>query len=243
MTRRFSFVFALVLAAFNMSHAETNDLFSSGLAAAQIGNFTAAQAAFSSESKRAPSAGALLNLGLAEWQRGHASAAILAWERLAWLKPDDKRAAQNLKFARAILQIEAPTLVWYEKLSSYLSPTGWWWLTVSSLWLLAGSLVLPRVLRWKKTDSQHFLTALALAICIFSLVANFGVISRLNGGVVLKKNAPLQLTPTHQGEVTSFLTTGESARKLKERGDFYFITTATATGWIARENFELIVPQ
>ena len=220
--------------------AAADDFFTNGLAAAQTGNFSGAAAAFEKSAQAQPSSGALVNLGIAEWQRGRAGAAILAWERAQWLDPFDGRAKQNLKFARAVAQVDAPELRWFEQASEWLPPNVWLWLAGASLWLAAGALVLPRVFRWKKSGGPQALVALGFCVFIFSLAANFGVVSRMQIGFVQKKNAPLQLTPTRAGEIISTLAAGEAARKIKARGDFYFIRTATAAGWMARENFGLI---
>jgi hypothetical protein len=69
------------------------------------------------------------------------------------------------------------------------------------------------------------------------MTANIGVVSRTNLGFVVKKNAPLLLTPTRAGEEISTLNAGEPARRLRTRGEYFFIRTANATGWIARDAF------
>jgi hypothetical protein len=117
------------------------------------------------------------------------------------------------------------------------------WLAAAGLWLAVGALVLPRVLRWRKSGGPQALAALGFCVFIFALTANVGVVSRTNLGVVLKKNAPLLLTPTRTGEMISTLNAGEAARKIKARGDFYFIRTAMGAGWVAKEHFGLIVPE
>jgi hypothetical protein len=69
------------------------------------------------------------------------------------------------------------------------------------------------------------------------------VVSRTEIGFVLKKNAPLLLTPTREAEVVSTLNAGEPARRLRTRGDYFFIRTAFAAGWISREQFGLVCPK
>jgi hypothetical protein len=180
---------------------------------------------------------------LAEWQRGHAGAAILAWERAAWLNPFDELATQNWKFARTVAQVDEPQLKWFETASMWLPPDAWVWIAGASLWLAAGAQVLPRFFRWRKAGWQQWLTALGCGVFLFSMTANIGVVSRTNLGFVLKKNAPLLLTPTKTGDVISLLMAGEPARTLKTRGEYYFIRTAYGSGWIARRDFGLISPE
>lgn len=233
-------LFAALLFSTACSQAEPTNFFTNGLIAAQHGDFSAAAAEFQKLAQAQPSCGALVNLGIAEWQRGHAGTAILAWERAVWIDPFDVRANQNLKFARSVAQVDAPELRWFEQASLCLPPNAWVWLAGASLWLAVGALVLPRVFRWKTSGGQSMLAALGFCFFLFTLVANYGVVSRTDLGLVVKKNASLQLTPTRGGEIISTLADGEAARKIKTRGDFYFIRTPTAAGWIAHSQFGLI---
>ena len=181
-----------------------------------------------------------MNLGLTEWQHGHAGAAILAWERAAWIDPRDESATQNLRFARAVAQVDEPELRWFEISSTWLPPNAWVWLAGASLWLAVGALVLPRVFRRRKSGWQQTLAALGLCALIFSVTANLGVVSRTDIGFVLKKNAPLRLTPTGGSELTSTLSAGEPVRRLKTRGNYYFVRSTMAAGWIERDQVGLI---
>jgi tetratricopeptide (TPR) repeat protein len=233
-------IFAVAVGGAVSSRAATNDFFARGIAAARAGEFSDAAAAFQNAARRQPAAGALVNLGLAEWQRGHAGAAILAWERARWIDPFDGRAAQNLRFARAAAQVDEPAWQWFEAVSLWLPPAAWLWLAGASLTLTAAALILPGVFRRKKSGGQQMLAALSGMIFLFSLTANLGVVSRAQLGFVLAKNAPLLLTPTHEGEVISTLNAGEPARRLRTRGDFYFIATANGSGWMEAKAFGLV---
>ncbi len=216
------------------SHAATDDFFADGLMTARAGNFAEAAAAFEIELKRQPSSGALVNLGIAEWQRGRAGAAMLAWERAVWIDPFDERAQQNLKFARAVAQVDAPELRWHETVSTWLPGNWWLWVAGAGLWLAAGALVLPRVFRRKKSSGLQMLVALGAGFFIFALVANVGVVSRTDIGFVLRKNTPLRLTPTGGSELISMLPAGEPVRRVRSRGNYFFIRTPMAAGWVER---------
>ncbi len=184
--------------------------------------------------ERQPSSGALVNLGIAEWQRGRAGAAMLAWERAVWIDPFDERAQQNLKFARSVAQVDAPELRWHETVSTWLPGNGWLWVAGAGLWLAAGALVLPRVFRRKKSGGLQMLVALGAGFFIFALVANVGVVSRTDIGFVLRKNTPLRLTPTGGSELISLLPAGEPVRRVRSRGNYFFIRTPMAAGWVER---------
>lgn len=232
------FVVACFLTA--SSQAAPEDSFAPGVTAVQSGDFAGAAAFFENELKQQPSTGALMDLGIAEWQRGHAGAAILAWERAAWINPYDTSANQNLKFARAVAQVDAPELRWFEQASTWLPPNAWVWLAGASLWLAVGALVLPRVLRWRKSGRGQTLAALGFCVFLFSVTASFGVVSRTDIGFVVKKDVPLRLTPTSGSEVISTLSAGEPVRRLKSRGNYFFIRTTMTSGWVEQGQVGLI---
>jgi tetratricopeptide (TPR) repeat protein len=223
--------------------AATNDFFARGVELSRAGQFPEAAAAFEKAAQARPACGTLVNLGIADWQRGHAGAAILAWEQARWIDPFDSRAGADLKFARQAAQVDAPQLKWFEAASTWLPPEAWVWLAGASLWLAVGMMTLPGILRLRKAGWQQVLAALAFGFFLFSMTANLGVVSRTQIGFVLKKNAPLLLTPTGEAEVVSTLAVGEPARQLRTRGNYFFIRTAFAAGWISREQFGLICPE
>ncbi|HZT22398.1 MAG TPA: hypothetical protein VFB55_05770 [Verrucomicrobiae bacterium] len=223
--------------------ANVNDFFAQGLADYRAGLFPEAAAAFEKALQQQPSVGALDNLGLAEWQRGHAGAAILAWERAQWVDPFDARSRANLQFARQALQLDPPALKWFEAVSTRLSAAAWLWLTGVSLWVMAGALILPGVFRRRLAGWPQILATLAFCVFLFGLTANLGVVSRGHLGLVIKTDAPLRLTPTRDSEVIATLNEGEPARQLRTRGNYYLIRTLFGTGWIERGQFGLICPE
>lgn len=240
----FSHVILIVLIfTAKFSQAATNDLFAHGLVAGQAGDFSDAVTAFQNSVKQQPSAGALVNLGIAEWRCGHAGAAIRAWEQAEWIDPFNAEAKQNLTFARMAAQLDEPHLKWFEAVSIWLPPNSWVWIAGASLWLAVGALVLPGVFRWKKSGGQQMLAAFGFCLFLLAVTANFGVLGRTQIGFVLKKNVPLRLTPTTEGEITSTLTDGEPARKLHTRGNYFFIRTSNGTGWIEQKQLGLINPE
>jgi tetratricopeptide (TPR) repeat protein len=236
-------ILLLLLLAANVCRAATNDFFAQGVALTRDGKFPEAVAAFENSAKAQPATGTLINWGVAEWQRGHAGTAILAWEKARWIDPLNQPANQNLRFAREAAQVDSQQLKWFESASTWLPADAWAWLAAASLWLAAGLIVLPGVLRWRKAGWQQALAALAFGVFLFSLTADFGVASRMQIGFVLKKDAPLLLTPTRDAETISTLNAGEPARRLRKRGDYDFIRTPFASGWIRRDQFGLICPE
>ena len=223
--------------------ADTNDFFAQGVAAYRAAQFAVAAQAFEKSAAQEPAAGTLVNFGLAEWQRGQPGRAILSWEQARWLDPGDQRAKDNLQFARELAQLDSPQLDWFETASTWLPSDAWVWLAGASLWLAVGMVALPGIFRRHKNGWHQAVAAMGLGVFLFSLTANIGVVTRAQLGVVLQKSTPLRLTPTRTGEVISTLAAGEPARRLRTRGNYFFIRTANGTGWIAREQLGLICPE
>ncbi len=240
MTRVCLIILAAMLYAATTSRTMAKDVFTQGIAAGQAGQFAESAMTFEKLTQAQPAAGTLVNLGIAEWQRGHAGTAIRAWEQALWIDPFDARAGANLKFARPVAQVDAPQLKWFEVASTWLPPNAWVWLAGGSLWLAVGTMTLPRFFRWRKAGWQQSLAALGFGVFLATMTANIGVVSRTNIGFVLKKNVPLRLTPTRDGEVISNLAAGEPARRLRTRGNYNFVQTSSGKGWVERKNFGLI---
>jgi len=243
MRLRLGIILAGLICGLHPACAATEDAFARGLEFSRAGQFPEAAAAFTKSATAQPAAGTLVNLGLAEWQRGHAGAAILAWEQARWIDPFETRAEANLKFARQVAQVDTPQLKWFETVSAWLPPNAWVWLAGATLWLTVDLMVLPGILRRRKTGWQPWLAALAFGIFLFSLTANFGVVSRTQTGFVLRKNAPLRLTPTRDGEIISSVAAGEPARRLRTRGSYVFIRTLGGTGWLEQSDFGPLCPR
>jgi len=238
---RWALFLAVLVCTAASSGPATNDFFARGVAAYRAGQLPEAAEWFERAQTQQPAAGTQDDLGITEWQRGHAGAAILAWERARWIDPFDARARLNLEFARQVTQLDEPRLKWYESASTWLPAGAWLWMAGVSLWLVTGAWVLPRVFR-RRAGWHQTLAAMGFCLLLFSLTANLGVVSRTQIGFVVSKDAPLLLTPTRDGEVISTLTEGEPARKIRSRGHYLLVRTAFGTGWIRDSQLGLICP-
>src|SRR5690242_7091914 len=125
---RFCIVLILLSCAAKLDGATTNDFFTQGITAYRAGQFSEAATSFTKANENRPVSGTLDNLGLTEWRRGRAGAAILSWERAQWLDPFDSNSKENLQFARQVTQLDAPRLKWFETLSIWLPSSAWAWL-------------------------------------------------------------------------------------------------------------------
>jgi tetratricopeptide (TPR) repeat protein len=233
-------LFWVLASAASAAGATADASFRTGIEAYRAGDYSRAATAFHESSGRHTAPGTLQNLGNAEWQRGRVGAAILAWEQALWLDPSGQNARNNLRYAREIAQLEAPELGWHEIASSRLPPNWWAWIAAASLWLVAGMIALPPVLRWRKAGRQQALAALGLAVFLLCIPAEFGVYTRSHIGFVLHKDTPLRLTPTLEGEAVTRLAAGEPARLERTRGNYLYIRTSRAAGWVERGQFGLV---
>jgi tetratricopeptide (TPR) repeat protein len=231
---KFIFAFGLLLAAAHNCKAGGEVRFHEGMAAYDAGQYDTAAKAFRDSLAQQPASGTSLNLGLAEWHRGRVGEAILSWEQAAWLDPFSRDARKNLLFAREAAEVNPPELTWFERASLWL-PAGYWtWIAGGSLWLAVGMVTLPGIFRARKAGWHQMLAALAFGIFLLSLPPSVGIVTRSNLGIILGKNTPLRLTPTHESEIVESLSAGEPARELRERGGFIFVHTQNGNGWIER---------
>lgn len=245
MNLRTCFAIVLAFAAFagfakEVPPIDAHSAFSEGASAYASGDFAKAAQAFQKSAAEHPSTGALLNLGLAQWRRGHAGAAVQAWEQVLWIDPANRDAQQNLQFARQVAQLEAPELNWYESVSTWLSAKAWMWLSVLSFWGAVALVVLPRVLRWRRAGWHQAIAASAFAVFILTLPAQAGIISRSHIGFVVEKNTELRLTPTDEAETVFSISVGQPVRQVSTRGDFAFVRTFQGGGWIKRSQLGMV---
>jgi tetratricopeptide (TPR) repeat protein len=231
--KKLALIFALIVVAQN-SFAGDETHFRAGIAAYEAGQYDLAAQSFKDSLKVQTASGTLLNLGLAEWQRGRAGEAILSWERATWLDPFNRDARNNLLFARENAEVNPPELSWFESASSWLPANLWTWIAGGSLWLAVAMVTLPGIFRARKAGWHQTLAALAFGIFILSLAPSLGIVTRSKIGIILERNTPLRLTPTREAEVVSSLPAGEPVRELRERGNYIFVRTQNGNGWIER---------
>ncbi len=189
------------------------------------------------------SAGALHNLGNAEWKVSRPGYAILAWERAVALDPANLNTAANLRFARHEAKLGAPVLGWHEQYSAWLPSAIWLAAAMLGLWGGVSLLVLPRLLGWRRADWHQGVAALLLAIFLLSVPAIYGLTQRAQIGVVLEEETPLRLMPTREGETLVKVAAGEVARVEKVRGDYLYVRAeGDRAGWLRRTDFARIWP-
>jgi hypothetical protein len=232
---------ALLFSSFRLAAAPSvSDLFVRGSDAYGAGGYEQSAVLFREAAATAPATGTLHNLGNAEWQCGRTGPAIFAWERAQWLDPFSRNTRANLRFARKAAQLDGPDLAWHEICSTWLPVNAWSWLAFLSFWTAVAMVILPGIFRWRKADWHQGLAAAGFAVFLLTLPALAGVQSRSRLGIVLAKDTPLRLTPTSAAQILTKLPAGENARLERERGQYLFIRTATAAGWVERAQLGLI---
>ena len=230
----------LLLSLVTQGVAAAEDHFKAGLETGRAGNYAQAVEAFQKSLAEQSAAGTLLNLGIVEWRSGRTGQAIWSWEQSAWLNPFDLDARNNLIFARQAAQLESLELTWYEAASTWLPANAWAWIACASLWLAMAMMILPGVLRARKAGWHQTLAALGFCFFLLCLPPNLGVVTRSNLGIVLEKKTGLRLTPTQESEVVSSLTVGEAVRKVRARGNYFFVRTQRGSGWIEQKQLGLL---
>jgi tetratricopeptide (TPR) repeat protein len=232
---------ALLAVATNSLAAGENE-FRAGIAAYEAGQFDVAAQAFRRSLGEQTAVGTLVNLGLAEWQRGRPGDAILAWEQASWLNPFDRAAAGNLLYVHNVASVNPLELTWYEEASTWL-PANWWTgLAGGSLWLAVALVTVPGFLRRRKAGWQQTVAAMALGIFLLSLAPSWGIFTRAKIAIVLQNNSALRLTPTQTAETFAPLPPGEPVRALRQRGNYFFVHTQIGNGWIDRGQIEFLCP-
>ncbi len=223
--------------------SDVANLLKRGVAAYEQKDFLLASKLFAESAAAGTSAGAFQNLGNAEWQNAHTAEAIVAWERALLLNPRSSDVQNNLKFARESAQLESPEMTWCEVTASWLPSRIWAWLACGSLWFAVGAMIVPGVLRWRRSATHQAVIALSLGLLLLTLPANYGVVTRSHIGFVLKRETPLRLTPTAEAEASTKLAAGEPGRVLRERGKYLLIRARRTTGWVERECFTFVTPR
>ena len=233
------FVFSLFAATALANSSDAS--FIAGTQAYHAGDYSRSAEAFCDSATMQPASGTLQNLGIAEWQRGHAGSAVLAWEQALWLDPFRRAAQMNLRFARRTAQLESPDLPWYEVVSTWL-PVNWWaWIASLSFWLAVAAGMLPGILLRRRAGWHQAVAALGLTLFLLTVPALLGVHTRSRLGFVLQKDTPLRLTPTQDAQVVTRLAAGEPARWQHPRGDYILVRTNRGLGWVERAQFGLMV--
>jgi tetratricopeptide (TPR) repeat protein len=192
-----------------------------------------------------------MNLGLAQARSDQLGRAILSFERVLLLRPDDAEAEAALATARAAAgkqradrQGEAlvetrPPLA--EALVRPYRENTLAWLALGFDAVLFGCLL---VRRRSRSDTVRTGLAVAAAVAGLSCMVTLSALFIKRGGnhegraaVVLREGAELREAPDPRASTRAFAHEGGSARVLGRDGSFVRVRTATgAVGWISSDD-------
>jgi hypothetical protein len=229
-----------------LATARAGSVWNAAIGHYEKGDYVQASAEFGMLASNSPSAAVFQNLGLAEWGCTNTGLAILTWERELWLEPRATAARNNLLYARRSALIGEPELAWYEICSAWLSAGTWAIIACVSFWATLCLMILPGLFGYRKTTvatAAQMLAAGGFAIFLVTLPAMYGINSRMQVAIVLERETPLLLTPTVQGEIITRISSGETARVLRERGKFCYVRTSGVTGWIQKARLGFIAAE
>lgn len=188
------------------------------------------------------SAPVLFDLGNSYYREGDFAQAILAYQRAQWLSPNDPDIAANLQLARKQAGLPVAEPVWSEKISRFLSASGWAWVGGGAWTLLCASLLARTILPQRRP--LFSLSAVAGALVLFTAVAAMVISSgQLRQAVVIDKNASALISPFPAAQAVFSPSPGETVTVQKAYNDFLLVKDAVGhTGWISKTQVMPIIP-
>ena len=180
------------------------------------------------------------NLGLAYEQMDSIGKAILHLEKALAINPYNQQAAERLVSIRNSAEIAEAPFNFVERFASQQPINHWIWALVICFWILVFAIVLPRYY-----DTSFVLVYLTRALCTvilaISLIGMTGYHFLGKRGIVIKKESQLMIAPAPGSPIGAYLTEGESASVVKNKGNYYFVKQSDGkSGWISKECFEKI---
>ncbi len=204
---------------------------------------TRAQTSASNPATSGYSAAALFNQANADARKGKTGPAILGYERALLLAPNDADIAANLHFVRAKAGLPDTPENWFTRVLTYARPNTLAWLGSFGLVLAGMSLLVRRFYAQQQLvfSSLTFSGALLVATAIGNAIT---IWPRVNEAVVISRESAAHISPVSAAESTFKLREGETVTVRAEHQDFVLVQTSVGrSGWVARAELALIVPQ
>jgi len=180
------------------------------------------------------------NLGCCYYQLSDTGKAVLHLEKALALNPYNHDAQANLIFVRKQAELDPEVSGFLQRFAMQL-PINYWAIGGCVLfWMLVFAVVLPRY--FKSPAIILVLMRGCLGILLLVCLTGLGGYHLLaKRGIALKTEAPLSIAPAPESPAGGYLNAGESARVIKQNGDYYFVRTENGkSGWIHQECFEKI---
>jgi len=187
------------------------------------------------------SAPVLFDLGNSLFREGNLAQAILAYKRAQLLAPNDPDIAANLEVAQKQAGVAVAEPQWSDKLTGFLSASGWAWLGFAAWSVLCVTFFLRSILPQRRSllSLSAAVSFLVLATAIAaSVVSSWG----LNQAVVVDKNAAVLISPFPAAQTVFTPAPGETVTVQEAHNDFLRVTDRSGhSGWIAKAQVEPVV--
>jgi hypothetical protein len=189
------------------------------------------------------SAVALFNQANAYARAGKPGLAILGYERARLLAPNDADIAANLRLVRGKAGLPDAPEDWFSRSLTCACPNTFAWLGSFGLVLAGMCMLLVRLHPQRRLAFRAltFVGALLVATAIGSAITMW---PRVHEAVVIAGEAPARTSPVSFAGPAFKLREGETVRVRAEHQDFALVqTSAGRSGWAARADLGLVVPQ
>ena len=191
--------------------------------------------------ERGYSAPVLFDLGNSLFREGKVSAAILAYKRAQLLAPADPDIAANLEIAQKQAGVAAYEPQWSDKITGFLSASGWAWLGCAAWTLFCAALLARRILP-RQRSLLSFVSTAAAIVLLASVAAIVVTSGSLKQAIVLDKNANALISPFPAAQTVFTPAPGETVTVQKAYNDFLLVTDPTGhSGWMSKAQVTPVV--
>ena len=204
---------------------------------------TVAPAGVSASATSGYSAAGLFNQANAFARAGKPGLAILNYERARLLAPNDVEIAANLHFVRAKAGLPDLRENWLSRGLLYARPDTLAWLGSFGLALVGMSLFLVRLLPQRRLAIRS-LACVGVFLIATAIGSAITLWPRVHEAIVISRGAPARISPASAAEPAFKLVEGEAVAVRAEYPDFVLVqTSAGRSGWVARADLAMVVPQ
>lgn len=246
--------FLLLLSAVAFAQSPT-ELWARANQAYTDGNYAEAAADYSAIIESAPVithayAPVYYNLGNAHFKQGELSQAILAYERSLRLKPTDKNAKYNLRFAQTqIIDNIADTQVfflreWVTTLRNMLPLSTWMWSSIILFSLMLVCLLLFAFSRSLGLRKAGFYISIVCLVCSTVAFANAASLHHRDSvraeAIITRGIVNAKASPDRSGTELFTLHEGTKVTIHEELGGYVNIEVGNYNGWIPTNTLERI---
>ena len=195
------------------------------------------------QAKSGYSVAALFNVANADARQGKVGLAILNYERALILQPNDADITANLHFVRAKAGLPDTPENWLTRDLAFARPNTLAWLGCFGV-VFAGTSLLLVGLFPRRRLAFRVLTFVGVLFATTAIGSAITIWPRVHEAIVIARNASGRTSPVRAAEPAFKLREGESVTVGAEHQEFMLVRTpAGRSGWVARSELVLVVPQ